>query len=97
LRDAAEGEEEFYEISGRLFGGLFDDVSDGVGDRGLEGDATGVEACKVYPNELAWLEECAHPAMFAPGAGQMQAHPEISIKPPRAGHSALERQETRHA
>ena len=41
--DAAEGEEEFHEVLGWLFGGLFDDVGDGVGDCGLEGYAAGIE------------------------------------------------------
>jgi hypothetical protein len=43
--DAAEGEEEFHEVLGWLFGGLFDDVGDSVGDCGLEGYAAGIEAC----------------------------------------------------
>lgn len=42
LGDAAEGEEEFDEVSGRLLGRLFDDVGYGVGDSGLKGDAAGV-------------------------------------------------------
>jgi len=60
MGDAAEGEEEFNEILGWLFGGLFDDVGDGVGDCGLEGYAAGIEACQVYADELAWLEGCGH-------------------------------------
>jgi hypothetical protein len=56
LRDAAEGKEEFDEVFGRLVGSLFDDVGDGIGDGRLEGDATGVESCEVYANELARLE-----------------------------------------
>ena len=45
MGDAAEGEEEFHEVLGWLFGGLFDDVGDSVGDCGLEGYAAGIEAC----------------------------------------------------
>ena len=48
--DAAEGEEEFYQVFGRLVGGLFDDVSYGIGDGGLEGDSPGIEAGEVYPD-----------------------------------------------
>jgi hypothetical protein len=50
LGDAAEGEEEFYEVYGRLVGGLFDDMGDGVGDGGLEGNSASVEAGEVYAN-----------------------------------------------
>ena len=48
--DATEGEEEFYEVFGRLVGGLFDDVGYGIGDSGLEGNSAGVEAGEVYPD-----------------------------------------------
>ena len=60
LGDAAEGEEEFYEIGGRLLGDLFDDVGYGVGDGGLEGDSAGAEACEIYADELAWFEHGGH-------------------------------------
>src|SRR5438045_9796902 len=60
LGDAAEGEEEFYEIGGRLLGDLFDDVGYGVGDGGLEGDSAGAEACESYADELAWFEHGGH-------------------------------------
>src|SRR5205085_12421094 len=56
LGDASEGEEEFHEVGGRLFGDLFDDVGHGVGDGGLEGDSAGAEAGEIYADELAWLE-----------------------------------------
>jgi hypothetical protein len=35
---------------------LFDDVTNGVGDRGLEHHALGLEARKVHTNDLARLE-----------------------------------------
>ncbi len=34
--NAAEGEQELYEVLGRLFRSLFHNVGDRVGDRGLE-------------------------------------------------------------
>jgi len=42
--NAAEGEQELNKIRGWLFGGLFHNVGNGVGDRGLEHDALGLEA-----------------------------------------------------
>jgi hypothetical protein len=54
--NAAEGEQELNEVPGRLFGDLFHNVSNGVGDRGLEHDALGLEASQVHTHELAGLE-----------------------------------------
>jgi hypothetical protein len=56
FRDATEGKEQLYEVLGRLFGGLFHDVGDGVGDRGLEHHALGLQASKIHTHELARLE-----------------------------------------
>jgi len=42
--DAAEGEQQLYEVFGRLFRGLFHNVADSVGDRGLEHHALGLQA-----------------------------------------------------
>jgi hypothetical protein len=53
---AAEGEQKFYEVLGRLFGSLFHDVGNRVGDRGLEHHALGLQAGQVYTHELAGLQ-----------------------------------------
>jgi hypothetical protein len=57
--DAAEGEEKFYQIHRRLFRRLFHDVADGVGDRGVEQNATGLEARHVHAHGLAWFEHAS--------------------------------------
>ena len=44
---------------------MFDDVGYGVGDGGLEGDSTRIEAGEVYANELAWLEGWFHERIVA--------------------------------
>jgi hypothetical protein len=44
FRNAAEGEQELNEVRGWLFGGLFDNVGNGVGNGSLEHDAFGLEA-----------------------------------------------------
>jgi hypothetical protein len=54
--NAAEGERELYQVLGRLFRSLFHNVGNSVGDRGLEHDALGLQAGKVYAHELAWLQ-----------------------------------------
>jgi hypothetical protein len=54
--DTAEGEEEFYQVFWRLDRRLLDDVGDGVGDRGVEEDAPGLNASEIYAHELAWFE-----------------------------------------
>lgn len=64
--DASEGEQELDEVRGRLFGGLFHDVGNGVGDRGLEHDAPGLEAGEVYAHELAGLECRTHRKIVPP-------------------------------
>src|SRR6266702_1013422 len=56
LGNTAEGEQELYEVPGRLFRSLFHNVGDRVGDRGLEHDAFGLEAGKVHTHELTGLE-----------------------------------------
>jgi len=42
--NAAEGEQELNEVRGRLFGGLFNNVGNRVGDGGLEHHTLGLEA-----------------------------------------------------
>jgi hypothetical protein len=54
--NAAEGEQKFYDVLGQLFRSLFHNVSDRVGDRGLEHDALGLQAGQVYTYELAGLQ-----------------------------------------
>jgi hypothetical protein len=54
--NATEREQEPYEVCGRLFRGLFDNVTDGIGDRSLEHYSLGLEASKVHPHALARLE-----------------------------------------
>ena len=66
--DAAEGEQELDEVGGRLLGGLFDNVGNGVGDRGLEHDALGLEAGEVHTHELSGLECRGHGKMVPPEA-----------------------------
>ena len=56
FRDATERKEQLYEVLGRLFRGLFHDVTNGVGDRGLEHHAFGLQASKIHAHELARLE-----------------------------------------
>jgi hypothetical protein len=54
--NAAEGEQKFYEVLGRLLRSLFHDVADSVGDRGLEHHTLGLQAGKVHTHELAGLQ-----------------------------------------
>jgi len=42
--NATEGEQKLYEVLGRLFRSLFHNVANGVGDRGLEHHALGLQA-----------------------------------------------------
>ena len=63
--DAPEGEGELYEVLGRLFRGLFHNVPNCVGDRGLEHYSLGLEASKVHPHDLARLEHSQnHPVLW---------------------------------
>ena len=66
--DAAEGEQELDEVGGRLFGGLFDNVGNGICDCSLEHDALGLEAGEVHTDELSGLECRGHRKMFPPQA-----------------------------
>lgn len=54
--NATEGEQQLYEILGRLFGSLFHDVGHGVGHCGLKHDTLGLQAGEVHTHELARLE-----------------------------------------
>ena len=54
--NAAEGEQELYEVLRRLFRSLLHDVANSIGDRGLEHDAFGLQAGQVDTHELAWLQ-----------------------------------------
>jgi hypothetical protein len=45
---------------------LLENVADSVSNGGLEGYAARVESRKVYANELARLEDCAHKQMVTP-------------------------------
>jgi len=58
--NAAEGEQKFYEVLGRLLRSLFHDVGNCVGDRGLEHYALGLQAGEVHTHELAGLEHDAY-------------------------------------
>jgi hypothetical protein len=56
--------QKFYEVLGRLLRGLFDDVPNGVCDRGLKHHAFGLEASKVNAHDLARLEHAQnHPTL----------------------------------
>jgi len=70
--DATEREQKFYEVLGRLFRSLFDDVTDGVGDCGLEHHSLGLEASKVHPHDLPWLEHLQKSSYAAGGQTQAQ-------------------------
>jgi len=54
--NATEGEQKLYEVYGWLFRGLFHNVTNSVGDRGLEHHTLGLQASKVHTHELARLE-----------------------------------------
>ncbi len=54
--NTAEGEQKLYEVYGWLFRGLFDNVTNRVGDRSLEHHTLGLEASQVHTHELARLE-----------------------------------------
>lgn len=56
FRNPAEGEEELYEVLGRLLRGLFNDMGDSVGDRRLEHHALGMKAGQVDAYELPCLQ-----------------------------------------
>ncbi len=45
---------------------MLEDAGDSVSNSGLEGYAARVESRKVYANELARLEDCAHKQMVTP-------------------------------
>jgi hypothetical protein len=49
---------------------LLENVGDSVSNGGLEGYAARIESRKVYANELAWLEDCAHEQMVLPSRGK---------------------------
>jgi hypothetical protein len=57
--NASEGEQKSYEVYRWLFRSLFHNVSNSVGDRGLEHYALGLNAGKVHTHELARLEHHA--------------------------------------
>ncbi len=63
--NAAEREQELYEVLGWLLGSLFHDVANRVGDRGLEHDALGLQAGKVHAHELAGLEHESYTRIVA--------------------------------
>jgi len=48
-------------------------MADSVSNGGLEGYASRVESCKVYANELAWLEDCVHRQMFTLSQGKCKS------------------------
>src|SRR5260370_13058338 len=66
--NAAEGEQKLYEVLGRLFGGLFHNVGDSVGDRRLEHDALGPQASEAHTHELSGFEFRAHMKIIPPQA-----------------------------
>src|SRR5260370_3532021 len=50
--NTAEGEQKLYEVYGWLFGGLFDNVTNRVGDRVLEHHTLGLQPSKVRTPQL---------------------------------------------
>ncbi len=104
MGDAAEREQEFYEVFGRLVGGLFDDVGDSVGDGGLEGNSAGVEAGEVYANQLAWLEDWFHERIVAlrvikckVGPGNRDKHRAEDNPETRSCQRAAEKRQQKHS
>ena len=71
--DAAKGEEEFNEVFRRRVGRLTDDVTNGVGDSGMEQDALNLDAGEVDANHLSGLEGgVGHGGILSPRAVQVQ-------------------------
>jgi hypothetical protein len=64
LTNATEGEQKLYEVLRRLLRGLFDYVTNGVGDRGLEHYSLSLKASKIHTHDLARLEHADdHPTL----------------------------------
>ena len=64
--NAAEGEQKLYEVLRRLFRSLFDNVANGVGDRGLEHHTFGLQAGEVHTHELARLQHDFYTKILPP-------------------------------
>lgn len=62
----AEGEQELYEVLGRLLGNLLHNVGHGVRDGGLEHDTFRLQTGQVRTHELARLEHASSQKMLAP-------------------------------
>jgi hypothetical protein len=58
--DSSKGEQELYKVLGRLLGGLFHDVADGIGHCGLEHYAFGLQAGEVHAHELTRLKHWSY-------------------------------------
>ena len=84
--NTAEGEQELHKVRGRLFGGLSDNVGNGVGNRGLEHDALGLEAGQVHTHELSGLECGCHRKIVPPRAVKCKLSPRVRL-PPLQGKS----------
>ena len=62
--DPTEREQELNEEFGRFFAGLFENVGNDVGDRGLKHHALGLEPSEVHSYDLARLKHPkAHPTL----------------------------------
>jgi len=71
--DAAEGEEEFNQVFRRRVGRLTDDVTNGVGDRGVEQDALNLDAGEVDADHVSGLEgSVEHGVILSPRAVQVR-------------------------
>src|SRR6266702_2810298 len=79
--NTAEGEQELYEVLGRLFRSLFHNVGDRVGDRGLEHDAFGLEAGKVHTHELTGLEHGSLAKILPPRVVKCKPFPALVCHP----------------
>ncbi len=73
--DPAEGEEQLYEVLGRLFRGLLHDMCDSVGDCRLEHHTLGLEAGQIHAHELAWLQHRSLYGNPPPARSEMQVVP----------------------
>jgi hypothetical protein len=62
--NAAEGEQELYEVPRWLLGSLFHEMGNSVGDRGLEHDTLGLQAGEVHAHELSGLEDNSDTKIF---------------------------------
>jgi hypothetical protein len=86
--NAAEGEQKFYEVLGRLFRSLFHNVANSVGDRGLEHHTFGLQAGKVHTHELARLRHDCYTKILPPQVVKCKPSPMTRAQTRRQGHTA---------